>query len=183
MEVEAGAAETGMPQQELDAAQVNPRFEQMRREAMAQEMRINHLRELGGVAGLCADMGDAHAGDGLGDAVAGKEPGLELIELPVAPQQRQQVRREHHQAIAFPLALADLDDHAFGVDVRALELTEIETRRPVAYSVARIARCLRWRGASSNAVTSSRLRITGRVLGFLGYGRYSTIHGRCRVVS
>jgi hypothetical protein len=27
-------------------------------------------------------MGDAHAGDGLGDPVSRKEPGLELIELP-----------------------------------------------------------------------------------------------------
>ena len=72
----------------------------------------------------CAHMGDAVAGDGLGDAVAGKEPGLELIELPVAPQQREQVGGEHHEAIAFALALADLDDHALGVDVGALELTE-----------------------------------------------------------
>ena len=91
---------------------------------MAQQMRINDLGELGGVARLVADMGDTHAGDGLGDAVSGKEPGRELIELPVAPEQRQEVRREHHQAITFPLALAHLDDHAFGIDVRPLELTE-----------------------------------------------------------
>ena len=69
-------------------------------------MRIHGLGELGGVAGLGANMGDAHAGDGLGDAVSRKEPGLELIELPVAPQQREQVGGEHHEAIAFALALA-----------------------------------------------------------------------------
>src|SRR5262249_58737313 len=106
----------------LDAAQVDAGFEQMRREAMPQEMRINRLGELGGVARLAADMGDTHAGDGLSDAVSGKEPGLELIELPIAPEQREQVPGEHHQAIAFALALAHLDDHALGVDVGAPEL-------------------------------------------------------------
>ena len=46
---------------------------------MTQEMRINGLGELGGVAGFFADQGDAIAGDRLGDAVARKEPGLQLI--------------------------------------------------------------------------------------------------------
>jgi len=91
---------------------------------MTKEMRINGLGELGGVARVAADMGDAHAGDGLGDAEAGKEPGLELIELPVASQQRQEVRGEHHETIAFPLALAHVNDHTLGVDVGALEVTE-----------------------------------------------------------
>ena len=69
-------------------------------------------------------MGHARGGDGLRHAGARKEPGLELIELPVAPQQRQEVGGEHHEAIAFPLALAHPDHHALGVDVGALELTE-----------------------------------------------------------
>ncbi len=34
MEVEARAAQTRVPEQQLDAAQVAPRFEQMRREAV-----------------------------------------------------------------------------------------------------------------------------------------------------
>jgi len=91
---------------------------------MPKEMRINGLFQLGGVARVAADMGDAHAGDGLGDAEAGKEPGLELIEFPVASQQRQEVGGEHHETIAFPLALAHVNDHTLGVDVGALEMTE-----------------------------------------------------------
>ena len=35
MEGEAGTPQTGMPQQELEAAQVDPSFEQMSGEAMA----------------------------------------------------------------------------------------------------------------------------------------------------
>ena len=134
MEVEARGAQARVPQQQLDAAQVNAGFEQMGREVVTKQMGINSLGQLGGVARLAADMGRGapNPGDGRGDAVPGKEPRFELIELPVAPQQRQEVRGEHHQAIALPLALAHLDDHALGVDVGALELTEFETRTPVA---------------------------------------------------
>src|SRR5262245_8058206 len=91
VEVETGAPQAGMPQQELDAAQIDSGLQQMRRKSVPQEMGINGLGELGGVAGFFADEGDAVAGDRLGDAVAWKEPGLELIELPVAPQQRQEI--------------------------------------------------------------------------------------------
>src|SRR5262245_13102903 len=124
VEVKACAAQTRVSEEELDAAQVDPGFEQMRREAVTQQMGINGLGQLGRAAGLVADMGNAHAGDGLRDSVAGKEPGLKLIELPVAPEQRQEIWGEHHEAIAFPLALAHPDDHALRVDVGALEVTE-----------------------------------------------------------
>src|SRR6266478_7357872 len=87
-------------------------------------MRIHSLFELGGVAGLFANMGNASGGNGRSHAGPRKEPGLELIQFPVASEQREEIRGEHHQAIAFPLALAHLDDHAFGIDVSPLELTE-----------------------------------------------------------
>src|SRR6266568_6346978 len=87
-------------------------------------MRIHGLGELGGTAGLGANMGHAITGDGLGDAMTGKEPRVELIELPVASQEGEQVGGEHHEAITFALALAHVDHHALGVDVGALELTE-----------------------------------------------------------
>jgi hypothetical protein len=70
---------------------------------MPKEMRINGLGELGSVACLAADMGDTRTGDRFGDAVSRKEPGLQLIELPVAPEQREQIGGEHHQAIALAL--------------------------------------------------------------------------------
>src|SRR5215470_3574623 len=82
------------------------------------------LGELGRAAGLGANMGHAVAGDRLGDAVPRKEPRVEVIELPGAPQEREQVGGEHHEAIALALALAHVDHHPLGVNVGALELTE-----------------------------------------------------------
>jgi hypothetical protein len=76
------------------------------------------------MAGLGANEGDASGSDGRSHAGSGKEPGLELIQLPVAPQQRQQGWGQPHKAIAFALALAYADDHAVRVDVGTLELTE-----------------------------------------------------------
>jgi hypothetical protein len=49
---EAGTPEARVPEQQLDAAQVDPGFQQMRRKGVPQEMRINGLGEIGGVAGF-----------------------------------------------------------------------------------------------------------------------------------
>src|SRR5438552_7631657 len=96
----------------------------MGRKGMPKQMRMDGLGERGSCAGLAAGMGNAHTGDWFTDAVSRKEPGLELVELPIAPQQREQVGGEHHQAIALAFALTHPNDHASRVDVGALELTE-----------------------------------------------------------
>jgi hypothetical protein len=150
---------------------------------MPQEMRVNDLFELGGVARLTADMGDTRTRNGLSDARAWKEPGLELIEFPVAPQRGEQVRREHDETIAFPLALVDLDDHPFGVDVRALELTEFGDpeaggiQRGEDRAMLEVARCQQQR------LDLVATEDDGERLGLFGIGNIVTIHGRPRVVS
>jgi hypothetical protein len=83
MEIEAGRAQTRVTEQQLDAAQVDPSFEQMCRQSVPEEMGRKGLRQLGGMPCVFAHEGDPVTGDRLGDAVARKEPGLELIELPV----------------------------------------------------------------------------------------------------
>ncbi len=88
-------------------------------------MRVDGLCDLGVLACLFAHEPDAVGGDGLGDAVSRKEPGLEPIALPVLPQPGQEVRREPHLTIALAFTLAHVDDHTLGVDVGALKLTEL----------------------------------------------------------
>ena len=46
VEVEIRAAQARVPQQQLDAAQVDPGFEEMRREAVSKQMGINGLGQL-----------------------------------------------------------------------------------------------------------------------------------------
>src|SRR5690349_3622262 len=124
MEVEAGRAQTRVTEQQLDAAQVDAGFEQMRRKRVPKQMGINGLGQLGGLPGFFAYEGNSVTGDRLREAVARKEPGLELIELPITAEEWQEVGRQHDQTIAFALALADVDHHPLRVDVGALEVTE-----------------------------------------------------------
>jgi len=106
VEGEARAPQTRVPEQQWDTAQVDPRCTEMRRETVTQQMGIHGLGQLGHAAGLVAEMGDAHAGDGLGAPVSWKEPGLQLIQFPVAAQPREQIGGEHHETSALPFALA-----------------------------------------------------------------------------
>jgi hypothetical protein len=124
MEVEAGRAQTRVTEQQLDAAQVDSCFEEMGGESVTKEMGINGLGQLGGLPGFFACEGNPVTGDRLSEAVARKEPGLELIELPITAEEWQEVGRQHDQTIAFALALADVDHHPLRVDVGALEVTE-----------------------------------------------------------
>jgi len=50
---------------------------------MPEEVGIHGLGQLGGLPGFFAGEGNPVTGDRLSDAVARKEPGLELIELPI----------------------------------------------------------------------------------------------------
>jgi hypothetical protein len=82
-------------------------------------MRINGLFDLGCLSRFVANPFDTSWGDGFGEAVSGKKPGLQPIELPVVSEQGQEVRRESHLAISLTLALTYIDDHAPRVDVGA----------------------------------------------------------------
>src|SRR6266481_607176 len=95
VEIEARAPQTRVPEQQLDTAQVDAGFEQMGREAVPKEMGINGLGQLARVA---ADMGNTRTRHGFGDAVSWKEPGLDLIQFPVASEQREQFGGVYHHA-------------------------------------------------------------------------------------
>lgn len=113
-------------------------------------------------------MRDTRASDWCSNAGTGKEPGLELVQLPVAAQQREQSGGEHHKAIALSFTLAYADDHALGVDIGALQLTEFGDAYARGVEGGEDRPMLEVAGASSNVLTSSRLRMTGSFFGFLG---------------
>jgi hypothetical protein len=52
MEVEARGAQAGVAEQQLDATQVDPGFEEVGGKSVPEQMRIHGLGDLGGVAGL-----------------------------------------------------------------------------------------------------------------------------------
>jgi len=119
-----------MPEEELDAPEVDTGFEEMRREGMPQEMRMDGLGQLGGFPSLATNEPHPIAGDRMREVRAGKEPGLGPKELPVVTQERQQTWGEHHEAIALAFALADADHHARTLDVTGLELAQFRGAEP-----------------------------------------------------
>ena len=85
MEVATGTAQAAMAQQELDPPQIDPRFEEMGRKRVTEHMRVDHLRESRSLPGMPANklhgLGSHRARLGM----AGKEPGLRFVLLPILP--------------------------------------------------------------------------------------------------
>src|ERR1039457_4959388 len=89
---------------------------------------------------------------------------------------------EHDLAVLVSLAPANPDDLAVAIKVADLRLVASDTRSPAPYRVARIARWPRFFGASSKALTSSLLRMTGSFFSYLGNGIRSISIWRFRVL-
>ena len=114
-----------MAHQQLNRAQVGAGFEQVRRKAVPQCMRMDLLREPCARSRCAACVPDGLVGDGLVGATltrgAGKEIATRLLPPPPAAQFFEQLRRERHIAVPRALALADVDHHALAVDVFDLD--------------------------------------------------------------
>ena len=74
-----------MPQQELDASQIDPRFQSVRGERVPEHVRVDDLGELRGLPGVAADKIHGFRRHGAGLWGTGKEPGLRLVLLPILP--------------------------------------------------------------------------------------------------
>ena len=85
MQVAARRPEAPMAEQELDPPQIDAGFEEMRRKGMTQHMRMDRLREAAACPGVPADQIHRLRGHGARAGMAGKEPGLRLVLLPILP--------------------------------------------------------------------------------------------------
>src|SRR3984885_10363749 len=93
----------------------------MRREAMAQHVRMNLLGKSGTRSRDAAGGPDGLIRDGLIDTAlacgAGKEVSTRLFPLPITAQLLEQLRRKRYIPVARVAALANVDHHAPAVDV------------------------------------------------------------------
>ena len=116
-----------MAEQDLDRAKVGACLKQMRREAVAQGMRMDVLMlKAGAERGLLTGCLQHLGGDGTArrmPTVAGKQPlgGLVPKPAPVSSQRFKQRRTQHHIPILAPLASADVNHHTLAVDVHHLQ--------------------------------------------------------------
>ena len=93
---------------------------------MAQGMRMNALGDAGALRGHAAGVPDDLVGGGRIHAPAlhhaGEHVGDRLHPAPVLAQGVQQFGTERHVAVALALALPDMDQHEFFVDVDGFQL-------------------------------------------------------------
>src|SRR5271163_1307950 len=117
MEIDGRILEPLMAHQQLNGAQVGAGFEEMRRKAVPQHVRMDLLRECGACSRDAASVPDGLVRDGLIDAAltcrAGEQIAMRLLPSPPAAQFFEQLRGERHIPITRTLALADVDHHCW----------------------------------------------------------------------
>ena len=110
-----------MPQQNLDGAQVGPRLEQVRGEAMPQHMRADGFAETGLAGKFLADLLDPRRPQPSAGFAPGEQQRPRLAAAPIDAQQLEKLGREHHLARLLSFAAANLNDHPLAVDVAAFQ--------------------------------------------------------------
>src|ERR1019366_8563051 len=129
MQVECRIADLGMAKQYLNGAKVGAGFQHMSCEAVSKQMRRNTLVDAGALARLVHGLPHDLRSDGhICPPVvhrAGEQIGLRLHPAPVLTQSLQQLGAQENIAIAASLALVDMNDHAFAVDIGDLEMAQL----------------------------------------------------------
>ena len=123
MEVAHRRAHMAVTEQTLDGVDVDPGFEQMRGERMAQRVNATAAGNAGSLAGsVIHALGRLVVERTIAPAV-GEQPEARAGDPPVLAQHLQQPCREQRIAILAALALAHLDTHPVGgrFDVRQLQ--------------------------------------------------------------
>lgn len=116
-----------MPEQDLDRTEVSPGFQQMRREAVPQRVRMDApVFETGAGRSLLTGRPEHLGGDWQlrrMPPVTGKEPvgGLLPQAAPPGAQLIEQCRTQHDITVLASLAAAYVDDHPFAVDIGDLQ--------------------------------------------------------------
>src|SRR5712692_8522528 len=111
-----------MAQQDLDGAEIDAGFEQVRSEGMPQRVGMNGFGDAGSPRGVPTSQKDGLGRDGSPGMRAGEQPVGGSLASPIATQQVQQLRRQKSLPILTALAVANLQHVASTVNVAHLEL-------------------------------------------------------------
>src|SRR3954470_19736613 len=105
--IERRGLELGVPEQDLDHADVDVLLQQVGREAVAQRVRRDPLGDLGRARGGMDGPVELTRGERVDWVLSGEQPDPRAGDPPPVPQEFEQLRREHRKAIPSPLALLD----------------------------------------------------------------------------
>src|SRR5215472_18110684 len=125
MQVNQSVFQAGVPEQDLDGAQVGARVQQMGGATVTQTVWGQALADASSPGSLMTSQPHDVGGDGdVGTAVvhgSGEEIGFRFHPPPIDSESLEQCRTERHFAIPATFALGNTDHHALAVDVTDLE--------------------------------------------------------------
>ena len=129
--VEGSVVELGVPEQDLDDADVGAVLQKVGGEAVAQRVRPHPLGDVRGLCRLDDDAMELPGADRLHRMLSREQPAVAVHhallppDLPPLAQQREQVRRQHGIAVPPALAAFDTQQHALAVDVGDLQRRDL----------------------------------------------------------
>ena len=121
--VTGGGLDAAVAEQHLNDARIGALFQQVRGEAVPQNVRRDPLSEAALLSRVAAGLRDGWLLGCVFRAPGGKQP-TRLIRPQraiVTAQNRQQARRQHRIAVFLAFALFDAQQHALGIDVAHLQ--------------------------------------------------------------
>ena len=125
MRIDRRLLQVAVTQQHLDGAQVRPGFEQVRGEAMAEDVGVQRFGDTGAIGGMAAGVPDRVHADRVIAAVP--ETSGEQLQRGLAPQTAEvlvdggeQPLGKHHVTVSAALAAANVDRHTLAVDIGKL---------------------------------------------------------------
>src|SRR4051794_19845562 len=146
--IERRGLELGVPEQDLDHADIDVLLQQVSCEAVAQRVRRDPLGDPGPVGGGVNRPIELTRGERVERVLSGEQPDLGPGDPPPVPQELKELRREHRKAIPASLALLDPEQHAPGIDVADFERHDLRNAQAGAIAgtqggfVLRSRRCL-----------------------------------------
>src|SRR6185437_11073917 len=128
---------------------------------MPERVRVDALFDAGRLRGLGTSQVDGFRGDGPLAVRCREQPLAGPLGSPTQTQQLQEFQRKQSLPVAVTFSLAHPQHLAASVDVPGLSCVASDTRTPLPYNTAKTARSQSFCGALSNALASSRLRMSG----------------------
>jgi hypothetical protein len=115
------ARQIGVPQQDLNNADIRTALQEMRGEAVPQRVHRDPLGQAGrGTSGSAGRVQHLDI-ERLTLVPAGKQPMLRTRQTPIGPQNAEPLGRQHDRAVLAALALLDPDNHPATVNIGDLE--------------------------------------------------------------
>jgi hypothetical protein len=125
MQIAGGGTDIGVAQQNLDGTEIGAGVEHVGGAGVAKQVRIDGTSDAGAFTRIAAKGADSAVVQGFGGALfGGEEPLYGSTPAEIDAQPLKQCRRQGDFTFDATLTLADMNDHAFAVEVGGFQMAQ-----------------------------------------------------------